>query len=266
MRRVSVVGVCVLALCALNAVVGTGASAALPEWGRCKAGAGVFNNAGCTVGGAAYKWFTTIANKNFTLVSSGGMTLTTPGYITIECASGTGSGKFKAAASITEVHKVRLVWTGCIVPGYAGSTCENAGPGEIVTNYLKGPVGFINNAPIEVGQELVAEQKNHPWAAFTCHWAFTSSVVLGKPEKKPHFNAAILTFNPFTQYDNMASVFEVRFSQAGGSQIPQDFVPATGPYNLEISFLGTTGPWEKTGLSEALDLKAAEPVEVKAEP
>ncbi len=63
MRRVTLIGLCVLAALAVTAVAATAASAAAPEFGRCikketKGGAG-FSNAGCTTAvasAAKYEW------------------------------------------------------------------------------------------------------------------------------------------------------------------------------------------------------------------
>jgi hypothetical protein len=72
MRRVRIIGLCVIAALAISAVAVASASAAAPEFGRCikkaKAEGSGFSNAGCTTSvesGAKYEWTNSLSTTKF---------------------------------------------------------------------------------------------------------------------------------------------------------------------------------------------------------
>ena len=179
MRRVRIMGMCLVAICAVVAIAASSASAGLPEWGQCYAKAGgKYADKNCQTkakkGAGAFEWRKSkqipVEDKKFEghNVGSGGVlttefrlcsgepninesriprskcleeggTILTPAPQSIECESETNHGE---ATGTKEVKGVTVVFRGCKLNGT--TPCSN-GPeeGQVVTNPLKGTLGYI---------------------------------------------------------------------------------------------------------------------------
>jgi hypothetical protein len=146
MKRMSIVGLCLIAAFAMSAIAVASASAEAPEFGRClkkatKTGSG-FSDAGCTkaVGSlATYEWTTTIINNKVTSVmTSEKATLESEGGTKISCTK-----QKTPAFSIEPPKSVSGVvgeYTGC---ASSAVPCEStATSGEINTTVLEGEIGL----------------------------------------------------------------------------------------------------------------------------
>lgn len=111
MRRVRLVGLCVVAAFSIAAVQVASASAAAPEFGRCvkkaKAEGEGYSNAGCTTGvssGAKYSWTAGVVDKDFT--SSARFVATGPVKTCDKWQQLVEEGRTKEAEEYLEKHKL----------------------------------------------------------------------------------------------------------------------------------------------------------------
>jgi hypothetical protein len=190
---------CLVAAAAI-AVLGASSASALPEWGQCYAKAGgKYADSNCTKvaakGTGKFEWRKSIevTNKAFEgqNVGSGGVLTTelttctggtdearrvsnkaceehggTPeslGSVSIECEAESNHGE---ATGTKEVKNVSVIFRGCKL--FGAEPCQNAAPGEIIINTLKGTLGYLNKAKKEVGIELEPLAKHGAFAQFTC--------------------------------------------------------------------------------------------------
>ncbi len=111
MRRVRIIGLCVIAALAISAVAVSSASAAAPEFGRCvkkaKAEGTGYSNSGCTTSAsgseAKYKWESGPgANPGFTSVSR--FVLTSKDKICLKWKTLLEEGKTEEAAALLAAH------------------------------------------------------------------------------------------------------------------------------------------------------------------
>jgi hypothetical protein len=145
MKRMSIVGLCLLAALAMSAVFVSSASATAPEFGRCikkaKAEGSGFSDAGClkAVGtGAKFEWTPTILKKTFKAHMTGTLaTLETVTGTKITCKAEKNVGAEYSGEK--SVSKIVADFTGCET---GGIECSNAGAGEIITSSLKGALGY----------------------------------------------------------------------------------------------------------------------------
>ena len=145
MRRIKIMGLCLVAVCATCIGVAATASAAAPEFGRCLAQTGgKFSDAGCTKGVASkgkFEWHPGVVKYHFTsTMSTGSATLETVKGTKITCTSEASPGEFR---NEKEIAGVVAKFNGCST---SGLKCSSAGgvEGEIVTASLEGdlcPVG-----------------------------------------------------------------------------------------------------------------------------
>jgi hypothetical protein len=145
MRRMRVIGLCLVAVLAIGAMVVDSASATAPSFGRCikkaKAEGAGFSDAGCLkeVGtGAKFEWTNTILKNKFNGHMTGTLaTLETVTGTKITCkAEKNENAEFSGEKSVA---KIVADFTGCET---GGIECSNAGPGEIITNSLAGTLGY----------------------------------------------------------------------------------------------------------------------------
>ncbi len=239
MRHVRMLGLGLVAVFAMAAIAATSASA-LPEWGQCYAKAGgKYADKNCQTkakkGAGAYEWRKStevpVEDKKFEghNVGSGGVLTTefrlcsgepninesriprskclaeggvilTPASQNIECESETNHGE---AAGTKEVKNVTVVFRGCKLNGT--TPCSN-GPeeGQIVTNLLKGTLGYINKSTKDVGVLLEPAAKKQPFATFICGGTLTTVVGVGNekegaaysPEKTGGYDGIISPIAP----------------------------------------------------------------------
>ncbi len=118
MKRIRIVGLCLVAAFALSAIAVSTASATAPEFGRClkkaKAEGSGFSDSKCNkaIGtGAKYEWTTTIVKKGLSSVIKSGTTATleTVSKTKITCKGETATGEVDAPKDA----KLTADFTGC---------------------------------------------------------------------------------------------------------------------------------------------------------
>jgi hypothetical protein len=199
-RPVRILGISLVAVCALVALSATSASAALPEWGRClkvpvtikgkEHKKGAYANANCTEKtGGEYEWAkgtSELLGTYFTntMTSPEAHLMSTDG-LGVNCKGQTAEGRLSGTK---EVSELRVTFTGCEtnvlnfasenefthnvkVEEETGQLSYEYIEGEIETHYLKGKLGYISGkgtANPVVGLELEPEEKHGLFAAFGC--------------------------------------------------------------------------------------------------
>jgi hypothetical protein len=159
MKRIKLLGLTVVAVFAFSAVAVASASAALPEL----VGVTSKGTVGGTIEGASKaETKTVLETKNGSKV-------------TCNTAKSTG-GK---ATNTKESTGNKVTFTGCVESIFGGK-CENtATAGEIVTNTLKGVIGYVEgSAKKEVGLELTPESTAQ-FVTFECTGGFAKIEVKG---------------------------------------------------------------------------------------
>jgi hypothetical protein len=150
MKYMKMIGLALLAVCAMTAVATATASAALPE----------FSKTGATVTGKAV----------------GGTTLETKKGTKVTCTGGTTSAG--TVASEKTITKSKITFTGCKSSGFACTT-EKAKEGELITNAVVGKLGYINAAKKEVGLLIAPEAEGGNFITFNCVGSLIKTVVTG---------------------------------------------------------------------------------------
>jgi hypothetical protein len=223
-------GVCLVAACAIGVLTSASASAALPEWGRCvklpatikgkekKAGKGKFGNANCTEAGSEYEFVKGTSElpggTSFTAKqTSEKAELETSQGIAVTCQSTEAEG---SVSGTKEVEGVKVTFKGCEL-GLLNFACQNEfesaeepfryvyTEGEIFTRGLKGKLGYISGKETsepKVGLELEPEEKAGLFAEFQCgakERGFEGGpliVRVGAKEKKGSGNSIISPISP----------------------------------------------------------------------
>ncbi len=227
MKRIRIVGLCLVAAFAMSAVAASTAAAEPPEIGRCLkkavAGGAGFSDAGCTkavASAAKYEWQAGPGPKNkFTskMKEATSATLETVKLEKITCKGETSTGEI---ASAKEVAAVVATFTECTS---SGLKCTSAGQAEgtIVTNPLSGVVGDETESAESEAKDKVAEELHGPGggnlAEFSC--AGIPIVVKGSVL---HNISANKMLNPSTE----------KFTASKGEQKPDKFVG--GPVDQHI--------------------------------
>jgi hypothetical protein len=195
-RQVRMLGLCLVAVCAIAALASASASAALPEWGKCVKvpvevkgkvkTKGKYTNANCTEKGAGEYEFLkgtegTAATEFTASQTSEKAELETSQGIAVTCESTVAHGFITGTK---EVSSVQVTFTGCEL-GVLNFSCEGSfesfqrgkqfgfeyKEGEIFTRGLKGSLGYIagkGTSEPEVGLALVPEEKGGLFAEFGC--------------------------------------------------------------------------------------------------
>ena len=266
MRRIKIVGLCLVAVFALAAMTAGSASATAPEFGRClKVGTKALSNydsskcvklASEDTGTEAeklakgnYSWFPGVVKNKFTtkIKEATIATLETVGGTKITCTGETSTGEF---INTKEVGKMAVHFTGCET---SKLKCESAGkPGEgvINTSPLGGPIGFetivVPASKDHLANELHSESGNI--AEFSC--AGLPVVVKGSVLHKITANAMKLTATE-------------KFTASKGKQKPEHFAGGVPKEHiLETSTNG--GPFEQSGQTITSILTNEEKVEANS--
>lgn len=239
MNRVRMVGLCVVAACALTAMMSAVSASAetLPAVYECaklskskvtKKYEGQYEK-GCVTknakGEGEYEFqpWNLAAKKNkakeFKDTKGGGSRLYIVSVGGVTCTKNTDAGYFTGSKT---VGKIRVVFTGCELNGQKcqGESPKAANSGEVITNMLDGEIGYINKAAKEVG--LVLRPESEPdFAAFHCGELqfVTSGAVIGRVTSAE---------NVFTKEVTL------KYQQEEGRQEPESF--EGGPSEV----LGTT--------------------------
>jgi hypothetical protein len=246
MRRMKIVGLCLMAVFAMSALVfSASASAVAPEYGSCvkkaKAEGSGYSNSGCTkaVGtGAKFEWTPGAAGQKFS-TTGGVATLTTVKGEQVTCEKENSTGEYLAGNNKEE--KTTVNFEGC---KSGGLTCTTEGkkPGELTTNELIGIVGYEKEPEGTKARKTVLELHPGPSAPahhfidFKCTAALTIEVRgVGGTE-----DAGILVK---IKNGKMTAVETLKYTQSKGKQKPEKWIPPSGsfpnPTFLESNFQGT---------------------------
>ena len=281
MKRIRIMGLCLVAALALAAVV-AGTASALPEIGRCvaKPETGKWKDANCTV-----KPGKLVSEKSFEFVkgpqvgktgltSKGGEgVLETESGTKIVCTTQSATAKLKRLSTgvTKEVESVIAKFEGCGIPAI-GAICKSKGEpeGTISTFSLKGPLGYISGEKTKtpvVGQLLTPTKAKGLFAEFKCLGGGLVVKVKAKegaaPEGRVGGNCIIA---PVTPPNVMSTTATQEYSGAGGKQSPQHFqdkgTTKSKYCNLESNTNGGTFEAATQALTsvvtseEALEIKA----------
>jgi hypothetical protein len=243
MKRARLVGACLVTALALSATW-AGSASALPEIGRCISQAkGKYTDGNCTKlakkpeVGTKERAKGSGGKNGFTAVGGEGV-LETESGTKITCKSQSAKGVYdEDAGVIREVENVVITLRRCETP-LIDTGCQNtATEGEIVTNALHGPLGYISKAGKEVGQELTPSAKKGPITEFECGFGAAKLVV--KEGAKKGGNCVIA---PVVNVNEMSLTAKQTYSGAAGKQNPQNF-EGKPVCNMEIATNG--GPAER---------------------
>jgi hypothetical protein len=182
MKRLRVLGACLVAVLVVGAIVAVGASAQAPEYGRCekapkvgKAYAGEFTNAGCTTKSEAktgkYEWHPGVVKK-FQTSSGGKAVLEEVGKYQVGCESESSTGEY---VGTKEVANVRVRFKGCKVVPFV---CTTAGlnEGELETVPLEGRVVWEKEKEHKAALDLYPGGGAEKFIEFTCGTTLTVAV------------------------------------------------------------------------------------------
>jgi hypothetical protein len=173
MRRIKMMGLCLVAVLAVAAVAVSSAAAALPEYKICAKAAkvgketptGEFSDKSCTAKspGGKYKLEAGTGKKAAIKGSAGPSKLETEGLPSVECKSAKSAGE---TTGTKELKNNVVEFKTCTS---LGKKCTSAGAkaGTIKTNKLKGVLGYISKSPLKVGVDLTAESGGNS-AEFSC--------------------------------------------------------------------------------------------------
>ena len=283
MKRMRIMGLCLVAVFALFAIAASSSFGAA-EVGRCQPSTiGKYKNSVCTVKatslekGNTEKWEWHKGAKSETegvhFTAEGGEgTLETESGTKITCKTQSATGKYdQDTGIIKEVEGVVATFKECELPLLSAS-CKTVGAaeGEIKTNLLKGPLGYISGEKTKtpvVGQELLPEKAKGHFAEFECAGGAVKVVVKGKEGKFKLGETEVTGGNciiaPLAEVNVMSTTVSQTYSGAGGKQSPQKFQLATAKYcNLESNTNG--GPFEPATQALTTTITNEEALEVKA--
>lgn len=246
MKRMRIVGLCLVAAFALSAIV-PGSASALPEIGKCVAKAGgKYTNAGCTTKGkGSFEWQKVITKKKFTSAGGEGVLEGASGT-QISCKTQSAVGEYKGTTSFKEVTNVKATFNGCELPLFkAECKTKGAAAGEITTTGLTGKLAYTSGKGTgspKVNQGLTPLVKKKGFALFECP-AVGVEVYVGEGKEKGH--ETILA--EITPVRTMALTSTEIYAGSKGVQSPQ-FVEgkATVIDNLESSLSGPKGTFERS--------------------
>ena len=278
MKRMRIMGLCLVAAFALTAI-GAGSASAAVEVGRCvpQAGTGKYKNANCTekagklVSEKAFEFKKGAKSEtegvHFTSAGGEGVLETVSGT-KIVCKTQSATGKYdQDTGSIKEVEGVVAKFEGCGIPALE-TPCKTKGQAEgtISTNLLKGPLGYISGEKTKtpvVGQELTPEKAKGLFAEFECLGGGIVVKVKAKEgaiEGKTGGNCVIA---PVEKPNVMSTTATQEYSGSGGKQSPQHFQLATSKYcNLESNTNG--GAFEAATQALTTVVTNEEALEIKA--
>jgi hypothetical protein len=255
MRKITIMGSCLIVGLALTAVFAGTASAALPEFGRCVKVApksGEYSGARCvrpTPGKGSYDFIAGPGEKPKFTGSGGGVAFETVGKKTITCAGSEESGEYTGAKTLKE----SVNFIGCA--NEAGQSCQSnpAKTGEIENTSLEGEIGFIRGPekPI-VGLDL----KGSPnYLTFICGALPETTITVVTIEGS--------VIAPIKHIDLMAEEFSLKYKQVGGKQVPEQFAGGAKD-TLTANFAsGLTKTTEQIGLTDFVEITNEEPIEIK---
>jgi hypothetical protein len=271
MRRIRMMGLCLIAAFAMGAIA-AGSASALPEVGRCvaQAGTGKYTESNCVKKAGSkteekqfeFKKGAGTGSKAFTSKGGEGV-LTLQSGNSVRCKTQAAAGEWKeASGAIKEATNVVATFTGCELLSTACTT-EGEAEGVIVTKKLGGKLGYIKKSTKLVGQELhplLKKEGTHAgnFAIFKCGAAALSEVREG-PSKTGH-NCIIAPVEPVNVMSTTGT--ELYSELKAGEQNPQKFETSKTNCNLEASLNG--GPFEKSSQALTTTVTMGQALEIKA--
>ncbi len=283
MRHVRMLGLCLVAVFAIAAVAATAASAASPEWGQCYAKeGGKYANSNCTEkakkGKGTFEWRkgTELTNTGFSGAGGTGILISTfeicspsakrgPGTcvergetpeflgpISVECKTEKSHGE---TSGKNGVKAITVEFNGCIALG--SIPCANtATEGEIITNELKGELGYINKGTKAVGVRLTPNVKNGEFAKFSCAIGLTTVVGVGSTKEGKAYpgskGGGDGIISPIVPIDQMTGAFTQEYTvNEGFENIPNKFegkpLSALEAYVYNTLESQLSSNWSKSG-------------------
>jgi hypothetical protein len=233
MRRIRIVGLCLVSVFALTAFMASSASA-LPEWGKCVSKAeGKYTESNCVTKAKTGQPHIfervkgkEIAKPGFT-GTSGTSFLEGESGVKIVCSAGSNSGKLDkdgSALAAKAVESVIAKFTGCGIPAFGLQCKSGATAEEIVTNELEGNLVYKSKAKKEVLQELHPKVKGGAFASFECGGGAVTVVVKEKPVAEGGKEGHNCIFGVNTPVNTMGLTGKTTFTGSGteaGHQVPQ---------------------------------------------
>ncbi len=167
MKRIRIVGLCLVAMFALSAVAAASASAEEPEYMTCVKMKGGNYEKGCgekVLAGSGKAELEPVASKTKFTSKSKAATFTI-GTHKVTCKKDTDEGEFTTPG----YDKEKITFSGCILDGNKKNPCESEGApsGTIVTKELISQLVLLDEAETKVGVVLVGEHLGE-WAKFGC--------------------------------------------------------------------------------------------------
>ena len=278
MKRMRIMGLCLVAAFALTAI-GAGTASALPEVGRCvaQAGTGKYKNSNCTEKAGAkveekqfeFKKGAKSETEGVHFTSAGGEgVLETVSGTKIVCKTQSATGKYdQDSGVIKEVEGVVAKFEGCSIPALE-TPCNTKGQaaGTISTFLLKGPLGYISGEKTKtpvVGQELTPEKAKGLFAEFECLGGGIVVKVKGKEGAAEGKTGGNCVIAPVENANEMSLTAKQVYSGSGGKQSPQHFQLATSKFcNLESNTNG--GAFEAATQALTTVVTNEEALEIKA--
>jgi hypothetical protein len=283
MRHVRMLGLCLVAVFAIAAVAATAASASSPEWGQCYAKeGGKYANSNCTQkakkGAGTYEWRkgTELTNTGFSGAGGTGILISTfelcePGAtrgpktcaergdettefgpISVECTSEVSHGE---TSGKSDVKAITVEFRGCVALG--SIPCSNTtNEGEIITNELKGELGYINKGTKSVGVRLTPNAKNGEFAKFSCAIGLTTVVGVGNTKEGKAYpgskGGGDGIISPIVPVDQMTDSFTQEYTvNEGFENIPNKFegkpLSALEAYLYNTLEPSASSNWSKSG-------------------
>jgi len=273
MKRMRIVGMCILAVCALGAWAASSASA-LPEVIRCQPSeVGKYKDAGCTVKATAgekgnkakFEIHKGLGGTKLGFTSVGGEgKLEGASGTEIKCTEQEATGSYKeVSGKIIEVQKVKATFRHCELPLFK-VPCETkaAASGEITTTGLKGPLKYTSGkktpTPV-VNAGLKPEIAKKGFALFECP-AVGVEVYVGEGKEKGHETilANVSPVNVMTETETQV------YEGSKGVQNPQHIEGSAVIDNLESSLSGPKGTFERSDQVLTTVLKGEQEGEILA--
>jgi hypothetical protein len=159
MKRIRIIGLCLVAAFAMSALATGTASAAAPEFGQClkkaTVGGAGYSDSKCNkaVGTAAkYEWIPGWAGHNTFTTTGTTATLKTVGGKTVTCSKESSSGTYLEGGDNKHEETV-VFFKGCKSSGFTCTTIGKA-TGELETNKLIGSVDFENSLKTKTALKL----------------------------------------------------------------------------------------------------------------
>jgi hypothetical protein len=227
--------------------------AAAPEFGRCeKVASGHFATAECLVrAGGRYEWMPG-AGSNHKFTSTGGSAvLEMSGGTKLKCASSAGSGEYTG----TKTADLTVRFFSChLAPGTTPCRSPSASAGEIVTSPLTGELGFIQDTEgpeKTIIAKVGIDFKGSPsLATVECG---SQTIVIG---------GSVIA--PISPLEKMTSEFAVKFSAAGGKQLPEAFEEAEKDTLTTIIKSGSSEVSGTAAMTGTIKLHNEEKLAIKA--